>query len=277
VNFEFHLGNPGIPATPAVCLSISKALASNRFHTFSFIPQPWSERLSPLISSYHQLSPKCKKYPHEPWSTSSFVPLRTSRPFPDPNRPLSLTRGKPNLTEVNRTKIKIVLTQSHTFHLVATIHPQLSVVFKAIQRNSSQSKKFPRTPRLLPWSSSGLAFRSSSPASNGSQRHLTAPSRETAWDECGTSHGTGQNPKNINVYSPWDDGTGPEGVGGRDAFHRVPNFYPSAQMSPNVAKPKNFLRKDAGYDAFSRLLTLFDARNEKKIISRSQADRPNYD
>jgi hypothetical protein len=74
-------------------------------------------------------------------------------------------------------------------------------------------------------------FLSPKPASDFHQRR----------DATGTSHGTGQNSKNINVYRPWDDGTGPEGDRSVGASPQPSNL----NSCPNIKLPKtlsNFIK-----------------------------------
>ena len=51
------------------------------------------------------------------------------------------------------------------------------------------------------------------------------------------SHGTGQNPKNINKHGPWDGGTGPQGVGGGVSGQpRFSNHFKAIQSNSNQSK-----------------------------------------
>jgi hypothetical protein len=92
------------------------------------------------------------------------------------------------------------------------------------------------------------------------------------------SHGTGQNPKNINKHGPWDGGTGPEGVG-RGASACVSKEFKAIQRNSNQNKnllsaiapncsqlhliAPRFYLSDARIRTYSRLIAV--NRTKKRI------------
>ena len=125
------------------------------------------------------------------------------------NSPLPVIRGYPHLTAANRAKkvfsrvpLSPISRLSRLSNFPASYKPK---PYLSDRDTSPRSIKLPKTL------SNFINPKKRNPLFPASTSRPLRPSREIARDARDPSHGTAQNTKNINVYGPWDDGTGPEG------------------------------------------------------------------